>query len=161
MIAWMLACVVILGYVKRVDIFDAFSAGAKEGMNSAVSIIPFLAASLTALRVLEASGAMESLFALCEPVLSLLGLPSGVIPLFVIRPLSGSASLALLQDILNEYGPDSRTGLIASAMMGSGETVLYTCAVYLSAAGIKKSAYVIPASLLGWTAGCIVSGLFF
>ena len=82
-------------------------------------------------------------------------------PLLIMRPLSGSASLALLGDILRAYGPDSRTGLVASAMMGSGETVLYTCAVYLSAAGIKKSRYIIPVSLAGWIAGCVTAGLFF
>ena len=75
--------------------------------------------------------------------------------------LDHSGMGAMLSDILTQYGPDSRTGLVASAMMGSGETILYTCAVYLSAAGISKSRYIIPVALTGWLAGCIMAGLFF
>ena len=110
---------------------------------------------------MEQSGLLEVLCGLIEPAAEWLGLPRGTAPLVLLRPLSGSASLALLRDILEKYGPDSRTGLVASAMMGSGETVLYTCAVYLSAAGIHKSKYIIPVSLAGWLVGCAVSGLFF
>lgn len=161
MIAWLLLCAAGIGFLRRVDLFDAFSGGAEEGMKSAVRIVPCLAATLTALRVLESSGLAESLGQALAPFAEALGLPPGSAPMLLLRPLSGSASLALLRDILARYGPDSRTGLVTSAMMGSGETVLYTCAVYLSAAGIRKSRYVIPVSLAGWLAGCVTAGLFF
>ena len=161
MIAWLLLCAAAIGFLRRVDLFDAFSSGAEDGMKSAVRIVPCLAATLTALRVLESGGLAGSLGQALAPFAEALGLPSGSAPMLLLRPLSGSASLALLRDILARYGPDSRTGLVTSAMMGSGETVLYTCAVYLSAAGIRKSRYVIPVSLAGWLAGCVTAGLFF
>ena len=161
MILWLLLLTAAAGYIRRVDLFKAFSEGAEEGMKSAVRVIPSLAATLTALRLLEASGLMEGLYGALSPLMGLLGLPAGVLPLFVLRPLSGSASLAVLGNILERFGPDSRTGLVASAMMGSGETVLYTCAVYLSAAGVQKTRYIIPVSLAGWVVGCAVAGLCF
>ncbi len=161
MIVWLILGAAVMGFLRRVDLYDAFSEGAKEGLKSAVRIIPGLAAILTALRILQASGLMEALQRLLVPLAEALGLPGGAAPLLLIRPLSGSASLAVLEDILKRFGPDSVTGLAASAMMGSGETVLYTCAVYLSAAGIRRTRYVIPVSLAGWLAGCAVVGLFF
>ena len=161
MIAWILLGAAFVGYLRGVDLFEAFSRGAEAALKSAVRIIPYLAATFMALRVMEQSGLLEVLCGVIEPATELLGLPQGAAPLVLLRPLSGSASLALLGDILNQYGPDSRTGLVASAMMGSGETVLYTCAVYLSAAGIHKSRYIIPVSLVGWLAGCVTAGLFF
>ena len=161
MIAVLLLITAVIGFFRRVDLFSAFSEGAREGLQSAIRIIPSLAATLTALRVLESSGLAAALCGLLSPAAEALGLPAGTAPLLLLRPLSGSASLAVLRDILAAYGPDSRTGLVASAMMGSGETVLYTCAVYLAAAGVKRSRYVIPVSLAGWLVGCIVAGLFF
>ena len=161
MIAVLLLVTAVIGFFRRVDLFSAFSDGAREGLKSAVRIIPPLAATLTALRVLDSSGLAAVLGTLLSPAAEMLDLPAGTAPLLLLRPLSGSASLAVLKNILEAYGPDSRTGLVASAMMGSGETVLYTCAVYLAAAGVKRSRYVIPVSLAGWLVGCIVAGLFF
>lgn len=161
MTAGLLAIAVVIALVRRVEVYSAFTAGAREGLETAVRILPGLAAIFAALRMMEASGLMQALCGVLSPVAALLGLPEGVTPLLLLRPLSGSASLGLLADILNRFGPDSRTGLVASAMMGSGETVLYTCALYLAAAGVKKSRCIIPASLLGWLAGCAVAGCFF
>ncbi len=161
MILYLLMATVLIGFLRGVDLFDTFAEGAKEGLTSAVSILPCLTATLVGLRVMEKSGALVAICDALTPLGDALQLPSEVLPLFILRPLSGSASLALLSQILEEYGPDSRIGLIASTMMGSGETVFYTCALYLSAAGVKKSRYIIPASLAGWVVGCIVSARFF
>lgn len=161
MIGWLLGISILIGCWKKTDVFRSFSQGAKEGLQNAIQILPALAVTLTAIRVFESSGIMEECIRLLSPLASVLGLPQGVMPLLLLRPLSGSASLSMLGDILTQYGPDSRTGLVASAMMGSGETILYTCAVYLSAAGISKSRYIIPVALAGWMAGCIMAGLFF
>lgn len=161
MILYILLFAVVTGYVCRADLFSAFSQGAKDGMQSAFAVLPCLAATLTALMLMEAGGALERVCRVLSPLTQWLGLPPETLPLFVLRPLSGSASLATLRDILEKYGPDSRIGLVASAMMGSGETVFYTCALYLGAAGIKKSRYIIPASLIGWIGGCFVSARFF
>ncbi len=161
MILYLLLLTVLAGFIRGVDLFDAFAEGAKEGLENAVNIIPCLAATLVALRVMEASGALTALCRALTPLGNLLHLPAETLPLFILRPLSGSASLALLSEILQKYGPDSRIGLVASTMMGSGETVFYTCALYLGAAGVKKSRYIIPASLAGWTVGCVVAAYFF
>ncbi len=161
MIGWLLGISILLACWKRVDLFRSFSRGAKEGFENAMGIMPALAVTLISIRVFEASGIMKELSAFLSPLAAGMGLPPGVMPLLLLRPLSGSASLSLLNDILRQYGPDSRTGLVASAMMGSGETILYTCAVYLSAAGISKSRYIIPVALAGWLAGCVAAGLFF
>ena len=161
MTAWLLLIAVVAALLRRVDVYAAFTAGAREGMETAARILPGLAAIFVALHMLEASGLMHAMCAALSPAAAWLGLPEGVMPLLLLRPLSGSASLGLLADILRQYGPDSRTGLVASAMMGSGETVLYTCALYLAAAGVKKSRYIIPASLRGWIVGCVAAGCFF
>ena len=161
MTAGLLTIAVVIALVRRVEVYSAFTAGAREGLETAGRILPGLAAIFAALRMMEASGLMQALCGALSPIAALLGLPEGVTPLLLLRPLSGSASLGLLADILNRFGPDGRTGLVASAMMGSGETVLYTCALYLAAAGAKKSRCVIPASLLGWLVGCAAAGCFF
>lgn len=161
MIAWLLALSAATALITKADFFRLFAEGAENGAKNALRILPTLAVTMIALQVFERSGVMERLNALLLPLGKMLGLPGGAMPLLLIRPLSGSASLAVLNDILREYGPDSRTGLVASAMMGSGETVLYTCAVYLSAAGITRSRYIIPVSLAGWLAGCVTAGLLF
>ena len=161
MIGILLTLAVLAGWLQKVDLFAAFTEGAEEGLQNALHIIPCLAAVMTALAAANSSGAVEALCEKAAPLARILGIPPGTLPLVLLRPLSGSASLGLLQDILRQYGPDSPTGLAASVMMGSGETVFYTCAVYLSAAGVKKSRYIIPASLAGWLAGCAVTGLFF
>lgn len=126
MIAGLLLMAVLLGFFRKADLFESFAQGAEEGFKSAIRVIPYLAATFTALRVLESSGLLEALTQSIRPLSALLGLPSGTEPLLLLRPLSGSASLGLLKSIPSQYGPDSRTGLVASAMMGSGETVLYS-----------------------------------
>ena len=161
MIAWLLALSAAAALYKGADFFRLFTEGAEDGARNALRILPTMAVTMIALRVFESSDVMEALNTFLAPLGSLLGLPPGVTSLLLIRPLSGSASLAVLSDILREYGPDSRTGLVASAMMGSGETVLYTCAVYLSAAHVTRSRYIIPVSLMGWLAGCVTAALLF
>ena len=161
MIALLFALSAVAALYKKADFFGLFAEGAEDGARNALRVLPTLAVTMIALRVFESSGVMEALNTLLAPLSRLLGLPKGVAPLLLIRPLSGSASLGVLSDIRREYGPDSRTGLVASAMMGSGETVLYTCAVYLSAARISRSRYIIPVSLIGWLAGCVTAALLF
>lgn len=161
MVAWLLLIGLAGCCLKREDAFNAFADGAKRGLQTAVSILPFLAATMTAINAMNASGLIDGLCAWAAPAASVLGLPDGALPLVVLRPFSGAASLAMLQDIMRRFGPDSRASLVAGAMMGSGETVFYTCALYLSAAGVKKSRYIIPVSLFAWLCGCATAGLFF
>ena len=147
------------GAAKRVPLYDAFAEGAKTGLQTAWRILPPLIAMLCAIRAFSASGLTDALSALLSPALRWAGIPPETLTLMLLRPLSGSASLAMLRDILHAYGPDSRVGLVASVMMGSSETVFYTCCVYLGAAGIRKSRHTIPCALLAWLAGSVAAGL--
>ena len=160
--SWTLCIFVLLclgcGIVKRVPLYDAFLEGAKEGVETARYILPALVAMLCAIRAFTACGLMERLCLLLEPAAAWVNLPRETLPLMLFKPLSGSASLAMLREILNEYGPDSRAGLTASVMMGSSETVFYTCGMYLAAAHVKKTRHIIPCALMAWLAGSIMAG---
>ena len=146
------------GIFKRVPLYDAFLEGAKEGIGTARRILPSLIAMLCVIRAFSACGLMERLCALLEPAAAWAGIPKETLPLMLFKPLSGSASLAMLREILNECGPDSRAGLVASVMMGSTETVFYTCGVYLSAANVKKTRHIIPCALMAWLEGSVMAG---
>ena len=132
---------------QRVDVFSALTQGAGEGLSVVIRILPALAALLTAVYMLRASGALDALTALLAPVLTALGVPPETAPLLVIRPLSGSGALAAGGDIMRQYGPDSYIGRCTAVMLGCTETTFYTVAVYFGAAGIKRTRYTIPAAL--------------
>lgn len=133
---------------QRVDVFSALTQGAGEGLSVVIRILPALAALLTAVYMLRASGALDALTALLAPALTVLGVPPETAPLLVIRPLSGSGALAAGGDIMRQYGPDSYIGRCAAVMLGCTETTFYTVAVYFGAAGIKRTRYTIPAALM-------------
>ncbi|MBQ7867149.1 MAG: spore maturation protein [Clostridia bacterium] len=162
----MAVTIVILGILsaaawKRLPAYDLFINGAKQGLHTALQVLPNLAAMLCAISLMQASGLMSALCALCAPALEWMGLPSGVAPLVLLRPMSGSASLAMLERLLDQFGPDSRTGLIASTLMGSSETIFYTVCVYMSAVSVKGTGYAIPCSLVGALAGVWLSTRLF
>ncbi len=146
---------------KRLPVYDLFVQGAKNGLMTAVQVLPNLAAMLCAISLTQASGLMDALCRACAPVLAWLGLPAEVAPLAIIRPLSGSGALAMLKELLDIYGPDSRTGLIACTIMGSSETIFYTVCIYMSEAGETRSVYAIPCALGGMLAGTWLAGMFF
>ncbi len=154
---FVLACLGV-GAARRVAVYDAFLEGAKEGLATAWRILPALVAMLCAIRAFMACGLMDRLCGALSPALEWTGIPRETLPLMLLRPLSGSASLAMLRDILSSCGPDSRAGLVASVMMGSSETVFYTCGVYLGAAGVKKTRHIIPCALAAWLAGSLAAG---
>ncbi len=149
------------GFVKGVPVYEAFVKGAKEGLKTAATILPYMIAMLSAIILMQRSGFLSALTQLMTPVFSLLGIPQSVAPLMLLRPFSGSASLAMLQHILETQGADSRAGLIACTLMGSTETIFYTCGLYLGAAGVKKSKHAIPAALAAWLVGSVAAGLLF
>ncbi len=162
--SWTLCVFLLLclgcGLVRRVPVYDAFLEGAKEGIETARYILPSLVAMLCAIRAFSACGLMDRLCAWLEPAAVWVNIPRETLPLMLFKPLSGSAALAMLREILNDCGPDSRAGLAASVMMGSSETVFYTCGVYLAAAGVKKSRHIVPCALAAWLAGSIAAGAF-
>lgn len=154
-----IACIVLFGFFRKVPVFDSFIAGAKEGLQSSVSILPTLVGLIMAVSMLNASGALDLLSSLLAPVASVLGLPPQVMPLALIKPISGSGSTAVLTQIYKDCGPDSFAGRVASVMAGSTETTFYAVAVYYGSVGIKKTRHTIPAALVGDLTACILSAL--
>ena len=149
--------IVLFGLIRRVPVFDAFMSGAKEGLKSSVSILPPLVGLITAVTMLKASGALDLFSAAAAPVAHLLGIPVQVVPLTLLRPISGSGSLAFVSKILEDNGPDSFAGRVASVIMGSTETTFYAIAVYFGSVGIKRTRHTIPAALAADATGFIMS----
>lgn len=151
--------VYILGYgfIKKVPVYDEFIEGAKEGFTTVIRILPYLTAMLVAIGVFRASGAMELLTYVLAPIIEWMGVSPELLPLAFIRPLSGSASVAILAEMLKTNGPDSIIGRTASTMMGSTETTFYTVSIYLGSVGIKKTRYILLAGLLADFAGFAAS----
>ncbi|MBO5364634.1 MAG: spore maturation protein [Clostridia bacterium] len=153
----LIALFVGLGLLRRVGVYDCFVEGAKDGLQSMVGIIAPLIGLMVAINMFRASGALELLGNLLTPVLDFLKLPADVLPLALLRPVSGSASTAIVTDIFQNLGPDSPAGKIASVMMGSTETTFYTVAVYFGAVGIKNSRHTLPAALAADATGILLS----
>ena len=139
--------IILYAISKNVDIFSVFLEGAKEGFSTSVSVLPALVALMTCVGMFKASGALDYLTVFAEPFSRLMGLPAEVVPLAVLRPVSGSGAIAIYKGILEAFGPDSYIGRVASVMEGSSETTFYTIAVYFGAAGIAKTRHTLPASL--------------
>lgn len=137
-----------IGLIREVKVYDVFVEGAREGITTIVRIIPTLVGLIVAVGVFRASGALDFLVYLSSPVSRLLGIPPEAMPLALLRPVSGSASLALVAETIKVYGPDSYVGRVVSTMMGSTETIFYTLAVYFGSVGIKNIRYTLAAALI-------------
>lgn len=155
----MVLFILLFGIVRRVPVFDAFVEGAKEGLASSFSILPTLVGLIMAVTMLKASGALDMLASFLAPVAQLLGLPASVMPLALIKPISGSGATALLTQIFESSGPDSFAGRVASVMAGSTETTFYCIAVYYGAVGIKKTRHTVPAALTADFTAFIIAAL--
>lgn len=143
---------------KRENAYDWLLNGATEGLKLLAGILPALVALLTAVYMLRASGAIELLTQTVAPLFSLLGIPPETVPLVLIRPISGSAALAVGAELMASYGVDSLVGRTVAVMLGSTETTFYTISVYFGAAGIRKTRYTIPAALFADLVGfCMAS----
>jgi spore maturation protein B len=140
--------IIFSGIYKNVKVYDVFIDSAKEGIATVLRIMPSLIGLMVAIGVFRASGALDYIIAALDPITSLLGIPSEALPLALLRPISGSASLALVSDIIKTNGPDSFIGRLVSTMMGSTETIFYTLAVYFGAVGIKNIKYTLAAALI-------------
>jgi spore maturation protein B len=142
---------------RKVKVYPVFVEGAKEGFQVAVRIIPALVAVVVALGMLRASGALEGLAGLLAPALSAVGVPASVLPMVLVRPLSGGAALGVVADVLRSDGPDSHAGRLVSVMAGSTETTFYVLAVYFGAVGVTRYRQALPAALLADLAGFAAS----
>jgi len=144
---------------KKENSYDLMLQGAAEGLKLLASILPALIFLLTAVYMLRASGAMEILSSFFSPVFSVFGIPPQTAMLVMIRPISGSAALAVGAELMAEYGVDSLVGRTAAVMLGSTETTFYTISVYFGAAGIKKTRYTLPAALFSDFVGFFMASL--
>lgn len=148
-IPMILASVLIYGLIQKVDIFSEFVAGAKEGFLTSIKILPTLVALMTCVGMFKASGALDVLTYGLSPIASFCNIPKEVIPLGLLRPISGSGALCIFQDLLATHGADTVIGQIASVLMGSSETTFYTIAVYFGATKIRKTRHTVLCSLTG------------
>ena len=142
---------------KKESAYDLMLEGAEEGLHLVISILPSLILLLTAVHMLRASGAVEWLSSFCAPVFRFFGIPPETAMLVLIRPISGSAALAVGAELMQTYGVNSLIGRTAAIMLGSTETTFYTISVYFGAAGIKKTRYTLPAALLADMTGFLVA----
>ena len=157
----MLVMIPFYGLVfKKVKVYESFVEGAKDGFDIAVRIIPYLVAILVAIGMFRASGALEILLTTMAPFLTYIGFPPENLPLALMRPLSGSGSLGLLTDLINEHGPDSLIAKIGATMFGSTETTFYVLAVYFGSVGIRKTRHALAAGLFADLVG-VLSAVFF
>lgn len=147
----------LYGLIKRVPVYESFVEGAKEGFNVAIRIIPYLVAILFAIAMFRASGAMGFLTRALEPVLALIGFPPEVLPMAIIRPLTGSGSAAIVVDMINQFGEDSILVKMAAVMFGSTETTFYVIAVYFGAVNIKRTRHALAAGLTADFAAMIIA----
>ena len=142
---------------KKIKVYESFVDGAKDGFDIAVRIMPYLIAILVAIGMFRASGAMELFISSISPILNAIGFPPENVPLAIMRPLSGSGSLALFTDLVNEYGADSLFTKIGATMFGSTETTFYVLAVYFGSVGIRKSRHALAAGLIADAVGVITA----
>ena len=147
----------LYGLYKRVPVYETFVEGAKEGFNVAVRIIPYLVAILFAIGMFRASGAMDALATALNPVLALVGFPAEVLPMAIIRPLTGSGSAGLVADMISQYGEDSLFVKMAATMFGSTETTFYVVAVYFGAVNVKRTRHAVPVGLTADFAAMIIA----
>ena len=149
--------IIFYGLIKDVEIYDVFLDGVKEGLGMALKIFPTMFAMVMSVDVLIKSNALNDLIILIEPVLGMLKFPKELVPMAVMRPISGGSALVLMNNILADYGPDSTLGRIASVIQGSSDTTVYIISLYYSSIGIKKIKYSLIVGLLADLCGAILS----
>ena len=157
--AWLfpllIAALLLIGLGGRVRVYESAIAGAREGLGVAVRIVPYLVAILVAVAMFRASGALDLLIRVLDPLTSLIGIPAEVLPMALLRPLSGSGAFGVMSEILTTYGPDSFVGYLASTLQGSTETTFYVLTLYCGAAGIRDVRHALIACLTGDLAGLL------
>lgn len=149
--------IVFTGLIEKKKIFDLFLKGAKEGVIITLKIFPTLVGLFLAIGMLRSSGTIDNITNLIKPILIKFNIPSEILPLAILRPISGSGSIAIATEIMKKYGTDTLIGLTASVIMGATETTIYTIAVYSSSVKIKDTRFVLKAALLADVVGMVVA----
>ncbi len=153
----MSAVIIFYGLWKRAPIYDFFIEGAKNGLKTAIEILPFLIGIFFAINSLTSSGILNMIDIVLSPVLTALEVPAQLLPLMFLRAISGSGSLIILQDILENVGPDSYAGRVACVMTGGCETIIYVLALYFGVTKVKQMRHAFKGGLIGYVTGIIVS----
>ena len=156
-IPMMIVIIIAYGIKEKQKVFDIFLEGAKEGLQIVIQLFPTLLGIFLAVGLLRSSGVLDFVIQLISPITNLLQIPSQILPLAMLRPISGSASMGVAVDIMQQYGVDSIIGSITSTIMGSTETTFYTIAIYTACVKIKKIRFVLVTALLADLAGMITS----
>lgn len=158
---WAIPAIIVFiplyAYYKKVPVYESFVDGAKDGFDTAIRIIPHLVGMMMAISVFRASGALDWVISLFKPLMEMFGVPSEVLPLAILRPITGAGSLAFTTDLIKQFGPDSLIGRIASTVQGSTDTTLYVLTVYFGAIGIRRTKYALKVGLLSDLIGFIVA----
>ena len=149
--------IVFYGVVEKKEVFDKFVEGAKEGIKIVVNIFPTLIGLFLAVGTLRSSGVIDIVIKILDPLLNIVNFPTEIMPLALLRHISGSSSIAIATDIMKNFGVDSQIGIMAAVIMGATETTLYTIAVYSSSVKIKKTRFVLIAALTADIVGIITS----
>ena len=152
-----IAIIILYGVIERKKVYDIFLKGAKDGIKIVFQLIATLIGIFVAVGALRNSGILDLIINVISPLTNFLKIPSEIMPLALLRPISGSASIGVAVDIMQKYGTDTFIGLVTSTIMGSTETTLYTIAIYTGCVGIKKTRFVLLAALLADLAGIIAS----
>lgn len=149
--------IIIYGIYKKIDIFDTFIIGVKEGMKLSINLFPAIFAMIIAITMITDSGIINYICNIMRPLFIKIAFPTEVIPLAILRPISGSSSLVVLNDILTRYGTDTLIGRLASVMQGSTDTTIYIISMYFTSVGIKKIRYSLIVGLLADLLSVIIS----
>jgi spore maturation protein B len=159
--AWAIPVIVVFiplyAAYRKVPVYESFVEGAKDGFDTAIRIIPHLVGMMVAIQVFRASGAMNLFISLLRPICDAMGIPGEILPLAILRPITGAGSLAFTTDLIQQFGPDSMIGRIASTIQGSTDTTLYVITVYFGAIGIRKAGYALKVGLISDAVGFIAS----
>lgn len=153
----LIGSILVYGTFKQVPTYESFVEGGKEGIKIAVAIIPYLVGMLVAITVFRASGALDFVMEYIGPWLRTIGIPSEIVPLAIIRPISGTAALGMTSDLIATYGPDSFVGRLASVLQGSTDTTFYVLTVYFGAVGVKKMGDALKVGLWADLVGIIIA----
>lgn len=158
---WAIPVIVVFiplyAFFKKVPVYETFVEGAKEGFDTAIKIIPHLVGMMVAISIFRASGAMDAMIDIVRPLFDRLGVPGEVMPLSILRPITGAGSLAFTTDLIKQFGPDSMIGRMASTIQGSTDTTLYVLTVYFGAIGIKKTKYALKVGLIADMIGFVAA----
>lgn len=158
---WLIPTIVLVvlthGIIKKVPVYETFIEGSKDGLKVAVNIIPYLIAIIVAISMLRASGAIDLAQTAFSGILTSLNIPADVLPIMLVRSLSGSAVLGIFSDIANQFGPESYATKLAAIMVGSSETTFYILAVYFGSVGIKKFRHALWAGILADIVGIVAA----